>query len=191
MPPYENNPRRPRFSRLAVTAVAVLLMISAACSTGGCTAPQATVNVLAVAEEAVRANLRADAELSSALDRQSREQQAALDRAFLADFRALAAQNGGQVPIADIEQGKAVYDRQLAEILASREAVSKLFANKRRTQQAAMDLIQKARQLSTAEIQLRDELQQIQQQAGALLQSAFPSLVPARGDAGAEGGNQP
>jgi len=171
--------------------VAALLMSGAAYGTGGCTAPQATINVLAAAEEAVRANLQADAELSSALDRQSGEQQAALDRAFLADFRALAAQNNGQVSIGHIEQGKAVYDRQLSAILASREAVSRLFENKRRTQQAALELIRRARQLSAAEVQLRDELQQIQQQAAVLLQSAYPSLLPAQGTTGAEGGNQP
>lgn len=191
MHPYKNNLRRLRSCRPAVMIVGALLTIFAACGTGGCIAPQATINVLTAAEEAVRANLQSDAELSSALDRQSGEQQAALDRAFLADFRALAAQNDGQVSIGDIEQGKAIYDRQLAAILASREAVSRLFDNKRRTQQAALELIRRARQLSTAEVQLRDELQQIQQQAAALLQSAYPSLVPARGDAGAEGGNQP
>lgn len=191
MHPYKNNLRQPRFRRPAVMIVAALLMSGAAYGTGGCTSPQATINVLAAAEEAVRANLQADAELSSALDRQSGEQQAGLDRAFLADFRVLAAQNDGQVSIGDIEQGKAVYDRQLAAILASREAVSKLFDHKRRTQQAALELIQRVRQLSAVDIQLRDELEQIQQQAAALLQSAYPSLSPAQVNTGAEGGNQP
>ncbi len=165
------------------------VMLALGC--GGCAAPRATLNLLSTAEEAVRANLRADEELRAALAKQSQDQQAALDKAFLTDFRRLAERNGGSVAIADIEQGKNLYDQRLAEILASRQAVSTIFDRKTRTQEAALDLIQKARRLSSGEIEVRNELERTQQEVSGLLQAAFPALNRATAPAGAGGGSQP
>jgi hypothetical protein len=174
-----------------LTWVAAGLAMAVCLLSAGCTAPQRTVNILAVAEEAVQANLHADEALAAALAKQSQDQQAALNQAFLADFRGLAAQGGGKIAIEDLEQGKTLYDQKLSAILASREAVGKLFLNKQRTQQAALDLIEKARQLSSSDVEVRNELEMIQQEVARLLQVTFPSLAPVAQPTGADGGGQP
>jgi len=162
----------------------------------GCAAPRATANILAAAEEAVRVNIRADEELAAALSRHSQDQQAALDEVFLADFRRLAAQDGGTIGIEDLIQGKRLYDEKLSQILGSREAVQRLFLSKHRTHMAALDLIQKARTLAAGQVAVLNELEQSRQEIGRLLQVAFPQLaaplpttIPAR--AGEGRGNQP
>jgi uncharacterized protein YnzC (UPF0291/DUF896 family) len=178
------------FPRTAATVFALtwtLLVVGL----GGCATSQATINVLSAAEDAIRANMHADDELSTALTKQSQDQQAALDQAFLVDFRNLAAQDGGKVTIADLEQGKNLYDQKLSAILTSRAALGKLFENKQRTQQAALDLVQKAEQLSAGETEARNEMEKTQRDTLQLLQSAFQPTVQGTGSAGPKGGAKP
>jgi hypothetical protein len=114
-----------------VGLLTVGLILAACVMSAGCTAPQTAINVSAAADEAIRANLQADDELSTALGTQSQDLQAALN------------------------------------------------------------LIQKARQLSTGEIQVHPELEKTGQEVSRLLQTAFPVLTPVASPTGTQGGIKP
>jgi class 3 adenylate cyclase len=137
-------------------------------------AHRATDTLLAAADEAVRANLRADEELEAALERHGGQQQQALRDAFLADFRRLSEQNNGAVSYDDLVEGTHLYDQRLGELLASRDSLRQLFEAKRRAQAAALDLILKARDLTAGEIQQYESLDEILRQIGQAAGQAFP-----------------
>jgi len=128
-------------ARAALSALLVALTAAAGCT------PSAADSLLLVACQAVRRCAAADDHLEAKLLEKNEQEKQALDAALLADLKGLASADG-KLNYKDVVQAKALYDKQVTEIIESRRNIRSLFRNKRRTYEAILDLIAKARGLS-------------------------------------------
>ena len=135
----------------------VLLALAVLLLTAGCAA-RARDSLLLAASQALEECASADEHLQRALFDHSGAEKSALDSAFLADLEALAREHEGMVGYDDVVQAKRLYDERLAAITESRQRIGELFLNKRRTLQAALDLIEKARDLTSLEQRTLEEV---------------------------------
>lgn len=146
-------------TKLSLLLAGVLCLVLA--FTSGCIFSPNRDSLLAACTQAIQESAAADQQLLQALLDHNTAEKAALDAAFLEDFRKLSEKDGGKVAYQDIAAGKAIYDGRLQAILMSRDRIREFFARKERTAGAALDLIAKARDLDSIELQALNETNSI------------------------------
>jgi len=141
----------------ALCAVAAVLVAGAA---GGCRMPSAGLQLLGGLETALEDVSAGQQVIRTAVMTQLQGQQEALDAAFEADLRNLAARAavdepdageaapGGAVKLADVLTAKRLYDARRAEIQASREGVGGAFDRLDNNLAASREMVDMLRRLT-------------------------------------------